>query len=640
MNTPNPNPLHFAAPFTASNVEVGTLLSQSMFLIPELQRPYAWKPQQATELVRDIKRLLDAKSMGITNPQHFFGTLVVLDKYPRGEIVDGQQRLTTVSVLLGVIQQTLSDLEKAITAAGGPQAAINAQNCATLRTNVKDKLRKMGPIQPGAITPEILVLEVSPEVRDMFVSLTGVDNLPAPFVDKTPSGDLRNVAGVFRDELIVKYFNKCQDNLEKLQHLELLYDVVQKGLVLVKLGTQASSSAYELFESLNARGVDLNALDLLKVWMLAVLANANINQAQVAKQMRSLASGDVKKQINFFEDFYYARTNLKPKDGTKEYKELAIDARKNLFGDTSFADAKVLAGTVEQRIQDEVTRMEELSDIWFDLKGFNDPLNRVPRIFAGCPDHDWLKHRLDLLLGSTLGHKGAVYPLLMIAADKLRNNPADFIQLVHLIERFFFRFRTVCKGSEVQIADVYMKIIRQLEANGGLNFSVVTADLNAKTKASAHDQEFQDMLVREINYKSSANRLKYFFNMIEIYSYNPKPKRRVADLKDWSIEHIYPQTPQNGAVLPDDELHSMGNLCLLDPKVNSHLRNLDFSAKKAKVAQLGALPAPRTIKIDDADARSIFEGALLQWGPSEITTRENKLIKDALAIFGETLNLI
>lgn len=641
MTQPNLNPLHFAAPFRADNVSVGTLLSQTKMMIPELQRPYAWKPQQAEDLVRDIERLLFAKSMNVGNPQHFFGTLVVLEKPNRDEIVDGQQRMTTVSVLLGVIQQALSDLEKSIIAAGGPQAAVNAQNCSMLRTNVRDKLRKMGPIQSGALSPEILVLEVSPEVREMFVSLTEVDSIAAPFVEKAPSGDLRNVADLFRRELITRFYKNCNDNLEKLQHLDALYDVVQNGLVLVKLGTTASSSAYELFESLNARGVDLNALDLLKVWMLAVLSNAGINDAVVAKQMRSLASGEVKKQIKFFEDFYYARTGSKPKDGTKEYKELAMDARKQLFGDPSFSDARKLGVPVEILIQDEVARMESLSEIWFDLKGFSDSSSRVPRVFAGCADYDWLKHRLELLLGSTLGHKGAVYPLLMIAADKLRNSPADFIQLVHLIERFFFRFRVVCTGSEVQIADVYMKIIRQLEANGNLNFAVVANDLATKTSQHASDDDFKFWLEQTVNYEANTQRVKYFFNMIEIYSYNPTPKRKVADLRDWSIEHIYPQKPKNNApVLDDGLLHSMGNLCLLDPKVNSHLHNKDFADKKAKVAELKAQPVPKKIEVDDADARSIFEGPLSTWGPTEIAAREAKLLADALAIFGETLSLM
>jgi hypothetical protein len=640
----------FAAPFTALNLGIGVLLSQYRMSIPDMQRPYAWKEFQARELVRDIEKLLYAKNAGFANPQHYFGSLVVLEKpgIP-DEIVDGQQRLTTISVLLGVIQQALADLEQAIIGAGGPQAQVNAANCAMLRNTVHDKLRKPGPIVPGVANPQIPVLDVSPEVRDTYLALTDVDTKAPSAKPGSPADHLLAIANVFRDELVEKYYKKLVDNLAKLQHLEALNAVVQGGLVVVRLSTTSAGAAYELFESLNARGLDLNALDLIKVWMLGVLSNAGVTDPKTAHTMRELSSGDVKKQLRFFEDFFWARTGDKPHDGEKEYKTLSFEARRKLFGDTSIPNHTPKPGTLDGRVQAEVARMDVLTDVWLDLKGHTNADDRVPRILGQFPDRDWLKSRLDLLLGSTLGHKGAVYPLLMVAAEKMRGNPLDFVRLVHLLERFFFRFRIVCGGSETDIAKVYMKFIRALEANGTLNFPTAINDLQATMQkktpqrggspiAKFDDAKFIELLNAKITYQS-ANRVKYFFNLIELYSL-PTITGKTVNLKSWWVEHIFPQNPSTGAKLPDTDLHSMGNLCLLDPKMNKKLQNKDFDDKKKTVAFYKNQPKlADKIIIDDNDARAIFEGPATAWGMTEINARRQKLEKDALAIFSEQLKL-
>jgi len=641
----------FAAPFSAYNYPIGALLNLFRMSIPDMQRPYEWKAFQAKELVRDIEKLLYARNAGVADPQHYFGSLVVLtQKDVPDEVVDGQQRLTTISVLLGVIQQAFADLEAAIIGAGGPQADINAQNCAIVRGSIHDKLWKTGPMVPGVAISQIPVLNVSPEIRDLYRALTQID-VPRPkVVPKEPTGHLNEIAEVFKAELIDKHYKKMQDNLDKLRHLDALNSVVQNGLIVVRLGTESAGSAYELFESLNARGLDLNALDLIKVWMLGVLANAGVTNPKTALTMRRLSSGDIKRQLRFFEDFFWARTGDKPHDGEKEYKKLSHETRRKLFGDTSIPDFTPKPGELHDRVQSEVARMEVLSNVWLDLKGYTNSDDRVPSILGQFPEHDWLKSRLDLLLGSTLGHKGAVYPLLMVAAEKMRSNPSDFIQLVHLLERFFFRFRIVCGGSETDIAKVYMKFIRALEANGGLNFNTVVNDLQETMQkkiqqrgggsiAKFDDAKFIELLNAKITYQS-APRVKYFFNLIELYSLGNKLSKTV-NLKLWWIEHIFPQNPSTGTKLPDGDLHSMGNLCLLDPEMNKKLQNKDFEDKKKTVAFYKNQPKLEDkIIIDDNDARTIFEGPATAWGMTEINARRQELEKDALDIFSEQLKLL
>ena len=94
------------------------LLENRLFSIPEYQRAYSWKTQQRNELFEDIKKILDAYDI---NKSHFMATVVCLqtnvteevgtDELERLDIVDGQQRLTTLIILMKAIAIRLENLE-------------------------------------------------------------------------------------------------------------------------------------------------------------------------------------------------------------------------------------------------------------------------------------------------------------------------------------------------------------------------------------------------------------------------------------------------------------------------------------------------------------------------------------------------
>ena len=642
---------NFKPPFGFADHTIGSLLSLHKMIIPEMQRPYAWKMQEANELISDIQRLMNSKSAVGQNPQHFFGVMVVLSVAGnRDEVIDGQQRITTVSILLAEVKKALKGLEEKcltlqrVNAKNQPQALHYgnvAAGCSATYTPISNFLQfHDGFNNDGTVkfSPRLLV---SREIHLTFESLINGGDGKVIAEQSMPAKNLRAIAEHFKDEVVEPKSNQNYAPLETLNYLKLLLDSLTLGLVVVRLDTPAAGAAYELFESLNARGIPLNTLDLLKVWMLAVFSQAQVNGKQVSDAMRGMASDDIDSQLAFFEDFYSARCLKAPpkKISSSNPKKFAIDARRYLFKDPSHVTGPVhLTNTqLTTHISSEVSYMSELTPVWFALKGLSARGSHLPPKFTSHQHHQWLSNRLDHLL-NVLKHQNG-YPFLTVAADISSNNPQDFIDLVHDLERFFFRYRTICGGPEKKITETYWGFLGDIEANKRFNPKKIKMDLTALLSVHAPDALFRQKLLEKLDYRKAGSRnvMKYFFETLDEYSGSPTPMLRAGKLNlgEWHLEHIVPQNPATGSpALGEDDLHSIGNLCLLDPPINNKLSNMDFAAKKQEAQRLRTLPGKNQINIRVADSAQIFyHSPGNTWGTSDVATRIKTLQDFACQVF-------
>ena len=125
--------------------------------------------------------------------------------------------------------------------------------------------------------------------------------------------------------------------------------------------------------------------------------------------------------------------------------------------------------------------------------------------------------------------------------------------------------------------------------------------------------------------------------MIDNYSYAQKPNMRAGalNLNEWWIEHVVPQNPTTPQTsLKEEDLHCLGNLCLLPPEVNNKLSNLDFAAKKAEAARLRSLPGAERVVIGLPDSEEIFY--LHQsntWTTADVQKRLQHLQDFAVGVF-------
>ena len=210
------------------------------FTIPPYQRPYAWEIQQANELLDD---LLDAMGPNGQSERFYFLGSVVLVKSPNSpeaRVVDGQQRLTTLTILFSVLRDLTDDYEVQIS---------------------RDKYIKQAA-ERDRRRPERLRLQLRRHDQ--------------PFFEKTvqtrgATANLPRLHGMEGSRAhIVENASLYWDSLSKMTDVQrdALIQFVLNNCYLVVVEVPTDKAARRIFTVLNARGLDLNATDILKADLL------------------------------------------------------------------------------------------------------------------------------------------------------------------------------------------------------------------------------------------------------------------------------------------------------------------------------------------------------------------------------------
>ncbi|AVH64166.1 DUF262 domain-containing protein [Nostoc sp. 'Peltigera membranacea cyanobiont' N6] len=210
------------------------------FSIPAYQRPYAWTKDQAGELLNDLLSFLgdDSEAIADTN-SYFLGSIVLIkgEDDPKADVVDGQQRLTTLTILLAVLRSLLSEK--------------NASKMTKYIYQEGDKIEG---------TSDCYRLKLRERDEDFFRQYiqceTGLDN-----VLKLDASQLTDSQRNIQEN--ASYF---YGELRKLseQERERFSHYLMTRCFLVLVSTPDIDSAYRIFSILNARGLDLSLSDFLK----------------------------------------------------------------------------------------------------------------------------------------------------------------------------------------------------------------------------------------------------------------------------------------------------------------------------------------------------------------------------------------
>ncbi|MCA0188831.1 MAG: DUF262 domain-containing HNH endonuclease family protein, partial [Proteobacteria bacterium] len=226
---------------TAKEQSLAKIFSDDyVFTIPGYQRPYAWGCEQAQELLDDLLAALAAAPGSLADAApYFLGSIVLIkaEAIPDATVVDGQQRLTTLTLLLSAIRAAVEDtnMQSDITSCIYEKGSLVKGTQARYRLSLRERDR--------------LFFREHVQHEDGFAKLTALTStLP------DAQARIRNNAQVFKDML---------GRLDQRQLLRLVQFVITR-CYLVTVATPDLDSAYRIFGVLNSRGLDLSATDILK----------------------------------------------------------------------------------------------------------------------------------------------------------------------------------------------------------------------------------------------------------------------------------------------------------------------------------------------------------------------------------------
>ena len=231
---------------TAQRTIEQLLTGNRQYQIPDFQRPYVWEEQQATALVND---LLDAWR---TNDGDYFLGSIVLVEQPNGDnvdILDGQQRLTTLCILVSLLRHLEED--PALRDELGSLLLI-------AQSRIKDLDER----------PRLSVRECDRDFFDTFIIGDNIDSLLDVDGDSLTHASVRRIVANARTILDVL------GNPDMLMPSEIsdFIRYLTLHVSLIEVSTDSYQAAHRIFSVLNTRGVPLSAADIFKARVLSRVA--------------------------------------------------------------------------------------------------------------------------------------------------------------------------------------------------------------------------------------------------------------------------------------------------------------------------------------------------------------------------------
>lgn len=214
------------------------------YIVPKFQRDYAWTEVEWEELLTDIDNLDPDES-------HYMGYLVFqVNKSNEYTVIDGQQRLTTLSIMILAIMCNLKEMVKIETEASNNQTRIDA---------LRNKF--IGTKNLVSLTVESKLV-LNRNNNDHYKRLCSLENPPKRKI-KLSEKRMTDCLEFFKSKLKQK-FNSGTQLAEYAQN-------ISRKLFFTTIEVDNESNAYKVFETLNARGVKLSVPDLLKNYLFSLI---------------------------------------------------------------------------------------------------------------------------------------------------------------------------------------------------------------------------------------------------------------------------------------------------------------------------------------------------------------------------------
>ena len=548
-------------------ITIGRMFEQNfLFEVPKYQRYYAWESEQVSDFIKDLDGIL-----ADSEKDHFFGGIVCVSKKVDGstrqqkELIDGQQRLTTSILLIISIIRKYEELLSSGTLSKDDVEIIKSR-IAKLEEkyiNYNDEINRK------PLTVHKLVLSLAD--KDFFEGILN-NRVVTPTRD---SHDKIKKANQLLGNFVKEKLDQCAVDTEKIDMLAKIEHALQSNCTVIFMDCDSRDSAYKLFQVLNDRGAGLNEGDLLKSKTLEVLEHFPEEQEQVQKCWDEILEEEPSKVESFLRT-YYASCCGKRAGRASLYDDFLAAFFPGPF-DGVLPQSKDEANGLLTKVQDLLAEIR----IYRKITAGEWPYPEEQSVTG------WNRNRLQVLV--TFLSYDITLPLLL-AATKLKQK--KYADLVHMLEKFMFRYKTICNNPHQVLSELYNKEAKKIRHDPqNYSLSGLSSTLKKMLEEKANDERFKVGL-KDLTYQPSGGNksLRYFFSTLCDYNRwheegeNGKPyanKEHIINYDNVTIEHIDSQHAQGGNTLPQDSINKLKNLTILSREDNgSRVGNKPFAEKK------------------------------------------------------------
>lgn len=520
--------------FNTSNQTYRQLMGNGLlYSVPRFQRDYSWGDTEWDDLWEDILNLMAPDG----EQAHYMGYLVLQSSDNKHfSIIDGQQRLTTLSMLVLAV---LDGLKRLVAAEVSPED--NNRRLEQLRNTF------VGYLDPVTLVPKPkLSLNRNNNVyyQNYLVPL----EVNLPIRNRKATEHLMRKAFEFFREKVWKKYGAEQNGAAFAQLLDTLADRLFFTVIVVN----NELNAYKVFETLNARGVKLSSTDLLKNYLFSMV-------------YRDMQEDET--ELNALEDRW---ETLVGKMGSESFPDFL---RTHWNSRHRFVRHNDLFKTIRQQIKGRkevfelIRAMEEDADVFAALSSPEDAL--------------WNKDQRIYIEEMKMYNVRQAYPLLL--AGRRAFPQTDFTTLLKVCSVISFRYNVIGNLLANEQERVYTNAAEQV-ANGALKSlqEVILALRSIYPGDEAFGIAFEEKIMKTTQSRNKKI-VRYILFQLEQHLTGLELERD-SDL--YSIEHVLPENPETGWETFSDQEHEqfvyrLGNMLPLRSDKNKDLGNAPYSEKRA-----------------------------------------------------------
>ena len=541
--------------------------SRKQFVIPVYQRAYAWEKEQWATFLNDLLEQLEGQN------NYFYGNILLEgDKNipQKFEVIDGQQRITTLSIFIRALLNVLKDKE-------APEIDFKEREKTYIKYGETPKLRPV-------------------EYDDLFYKEIIVNNNEKE-EGKSPSQKRMLEAK--------KYFEK---ELNKLS-IEKLCSLFEKleSTQLTTIELKGKKDAALMFELQNNRGKDLTNMEKLKSYFMYQMYVCNDEGEK-----------DTEESINYiaqiFEEIYRTVNNIESLN-----EDSILIYHNNAYTKKGYAYRTL--DDLKEQYKEVKSEEEGISDNRAKTVWIKDYVSELKTTFDNIEKFEKTEHKYAQKLTS-IGMPAYAWAFIIRGYKYIGNNQIKLSELFQILEKVIFRAKLI--NSRANIQERLNDIMRNFEGD----LISLNNDIKNKLNNAGYwsDTAMKSVLDSGNMYNNQV--LNYLLWEYEEDIQNKGYNIHKISLEREQIEHISPQKPDKGRLatgyspynddFEENFLNCLGNLMLISGSHNASIGNKPFKEKINSYKSNPLLNQQAEIKD--------FCKQEEKWGKDEITTRKKKIL--------------